>query len=86
MQKGTQRKIKQNMIQSRNDNFLAFWLRSNESRNGQVGVPASSWGDYGVTRWLQGALAGQKWDPYRGRTQVPALPSVGREVVQHKVT
>lgn len=28
---------------------------------------------------------GQRWGPYRGRTQVPALPGVGREVIQHEV-
>lgn len=50
----------------------------------------------GCSRIKLGGLWGDKvalgdpgrteWDPYRGRTQVPALPGVGREVVQHKVT
>lgn len=60
---------------------------------GGVGAPVSSTrvGEYGemsagsdrVNECLQ---AGQKWSPYRGRTQVPAYPGVGREVVQDEVT
>lgn len=49
-----------------------------------------------MKRWLWEALAGadgvgrhlqarHRWGPYRGRTQVPALPGVGREVIQHEV-
>lgn len=50
-----------------------------------------------MKRWLWEALtgadrvgrrlqAGQRWGPYRSRTQVPVLPGVGREVIQHEVT
>ena len=43
----------------------------------------------GCPGWLrqrgQAPLAGQRWGPYRGRAQVPALPGVGREVVQDEV-
>lgn len=51
------------------------------------GVMGSLWGALAgsdrVDRHLQ---AVQRWGPYRGRTQVPALPGVGREVVQDEVT
>lgn len=42
-----------------------------------------SWGPGWV--WQSEWTAGQGWGPYRGRTEIPALPGVGGEVVQDKV-